>query len=330
MQKLKTLNLAQTPTPLYRMERLSRAWKGEIWIKRDDLTGSGMTGNKVRKLEYLLADALQQGADAIITCGGAQSNHCRATALASARVGLKCELLLRGDAQTPLEGNLLLDRIAGARVHFISEADYSRDLPGALNTIADQVRSRGGKPYIVPEGGSNPVGAWGYVEAAREALKQCRRLGADIKRIVVATGSGGTHAGLFVGTRLEEWEVEVISAAVCYDAPKTARCVFAIVQAMNERYNLGLHAGMKDIKVWDGYRGLGYAKAGEDEFRIILEVAQTEGVLVDPVYTGKAARAIKCETAAGRLSGATLFWHTGGVFGIFPFREGLEREINGG
>ena len=336
----KTIRLAHIPTPLHRLDRLSDSWGGDIWIKRDDLTGSGLSGNKVRKLEYLLSDAVLSGADTIITCGGAQSNHCRATALASARLGFRCLLLLRiqssssptlcpsGESRNPsLDGNILLDRLAGAEIHYIAEEEYSNNLQERLADLASMVVQQGGNPYIVTEGGSDPVGAWGYVEAAEEAMQQCHRDGIIPKRIICATGSGGTHAGLWIGTHLYGWNVEVISVSVCYDAQETALRIGNVINGMIDRYGLNIRFSVNDITVWDGYRGPGYAKAGRDELEVIAETARTEGILVDPVYTGKAVRGMKLELGKGNLDGTTLFWHTGGVFGLFPFRKEFEEIL---
>ncbi len=320
-------SIAHAPTPLYRLDRLSDRWGGDIWIKRDDLTGSGMTGNKVRKLEYLIAEAEALGADTLITCGGVQSNHCRATALVAARFGYKCILLLRGDRPAEIDGNLLLDRLAGAEVRFATESDYFTHLPELLAEVADDVKRRGGKPYLIAEGGSDPVGAWGYVEALREVKCQCDAEGIKPCRIVHATGSGGTHAGLYVGTRLEGWDVEIVSAAICYDRFVTARRIAVIVEGMIELHNLQLAFNPEQLSVLDGYIGEGYARAGSEVFDLIQEMASVEGILCDPVYTGKAALCVREETRAGRFDGMTLFWHTGGVFGLFPFRKGLEQAI---
>jgi D-cysteine desulfhydrase len=323
----RTLVLAHSPTPFYRLEKLSDRWGGEIWIKRDDLTGSGMTGNKVRKLEQLIADADSQGADTLITCGGVQSNHCRATSLAAARLGYKCILLLRGEKPGELDGNLLLDRLAGAEVVFASKEEYSAHLLELLGKISSEVRARGGKPYVIAEGGSDPVGAWAYVEALRELKSQCEEAGVKPDRIVFATGSGGTHAGLEAGVQLEDWDVDVVSAAICYTHAETTRRVGAIVDGMNHRYGLHLDTAADNLHALDQYIGPGYAKAHRPIFETIAEVARTEGVLVDPVYTGKAAWAIKSESFAGRLPGVTVFWHTGGIFGLFPFRAGLSEVL---
>lgn len=282
-----------------------------------------MTGNKVRKLEYLIADAESLGADVLITCGGVQSNHCRATALAAARLGYKCILLLRGEKPPELDGNLLLNRLAGAEVRFASEDNYYALLPELLDRLADEVRVGGRKPYIIPEGGSDPVGAWGYVEALRELRGQCREKGIEPRRIVFATGSGGTHAGLYSGAQPEEWDVEIVSVAICYDRAETARRIAAIVVGMNARHGFNLSTDPARLSVLDAYIGPGYAKAGREVFEVIAEVGAAEGLLVDPVYTGKAALAVKSETLAGRFEGTTVFWHTGGVFGLFPFRTGL-------
>ncbi|MDP8228685.1 MAG: D-cysteine desulfhydrase family protein [Candidatus Electryoneaceae bacterium] len=348
----KTVRLAHIPTPLHRLDRLSDGWGGDIWIKRDDLTGSGLSGNKVRKLEFLLSDAIRNSSDTIITCGGTQSNHCRATALASARLGFRCLLLLNQysnetsfdhnpsldqnnslsrsneNLNPSLDGNLLLDRLAGAELHYVADAEFHRNLPERLSKLAEKVVSQGGNPYIVTEGGSDPVGAWGYVEAAKEAMNQCRLECIKPKRIICATGSGGTHAGLLVGARLYGWDVDIISVSVCHSAPETAVRIGEIVDRMIDRYGLNIRIPFDDVKVWDGYRGLGYAKAGRDELEVIAEMARTEGILIDPVYTGKAARGLKTELVKGNIDGTTLFWHTGGMFGLFPFRREFEEILN--
>lgn len=310
------------------MEKLSERWNGDIWVKRDDLTGSGLSGNKVRKLEYLVADARSRGADTLISCGGIQSNHCRATSIAAAQLGLSCRLLLRGEAPQDVDGNLLLDRMAGAEVEFISEEKYAANVDAELQRIADDVISNGKVPYIIPEGGSNPVGAWGYVNAAFELKKQCSEIGISPKRLVCATGSGGTHAGLWLGVKLAGWDVEVISMTVCYSASETTERIFRLVESAIEVYDLSIKCRIDDILVNDSYLGDGYALAGEDVFRTMIEAASTEGILVDPVYTGKTLYGIKEETLAGRFAGLTVFVHTGGVFGIFPHRSGLNRFLD--
>jgi len=315
------LKLANIPTPIYQLEKLSGLWGGDIWIKRDDLSGSGLSGNKVRKLEYLLADAAEKEADTIITCGGVQSNHCRATALSAAKTGFKCKLLLRGEQPDQVDGNLLLDSLSGADIRFISEERYSSNLVYELNKLASEVKSTGGKAYIIPEGGSNPIGAWGYVQALQEVRKQCFEQKIKPRRIICATGSGGTHAGLLTGTLLEDWDVEIISVTVGYDLEETTSRVLEIVNSMIDVYKLNIRISRSDIKVLDEYLGEGYAKAGPEVFSVIAEMARNEGIIIDPVYTGKAAMAIKHETAKGMMDGSTIFWHTGGIFGLFPFKS---------
>lgn len=323
---IKILKLAVKPTPLQRLNRLSERWSGDIWIKRDDLTGSGLTGNKVRKLEYLLADAMDKDADTIITCGGVQSNHCRAAALSAAKVGLKSILLLRGDRPHDLDGNLLLDHLAGADLRFISTEKYRGDLPGELNRLASEVNRTGGKAYIIPEGGSNSVGSWGYAEALREAYRQCHELRIVPRRIICATGSGGTHAGLLVGTLLENWDVEIVSITVSYDLEETTQIILSIIDSMIDLHKLNIRVSKGDIRVIDGYIGEGYAKAGAEVLDVISEVARYEGIITDPVYTGKGMTALKSELAKGEMDGTTLFWHTGGVFGLFPFKDQFLRS----
>ncbi|MDP8239711.1 MAG: D-cysteine desulfhydrase family protein [Candidatus Hatepunaea meridiana] len=317
------LNLAHTPTPIHRLNRISDKWNGDLWIKRDDMTGSVLTGNKVRKLEYLLADAQAEKADTIITCGGIQSNHCRATAFACAQIGFKCILILRSSSPAEMEGNLLLNHLAGAELHFVSNEQYYSDLTGIFNKLATEVKSNGGKAYVIPEGGSNGIGAWGYVEALREIRKQCYDLRLKPNRIVCATGSGGTHAGLLAGALLENWDVEIVSVSVCYDKDETAGIILGIVNSMIDKFNLNICVSKSMIKVIDGYIGEGYAKANKDVLDVIKEVAQNEGIVVDPVYTGKAVLGLKSELLKGELEGTTLFLHTGGVFGLFSFREKL-------
>lgn len=313
---------------MHKLDKLSKLWQGEIWIKRDDLTESGLSGNKVRKLEYLISDAHCRGADMLISCGGIQSNHCRATALVAARFGMGCRLLLRGDKPIELDGNLLFNHLAGAQIGYIDPDSYHHNLQNHLETMAKNATKEGYIPYIISEGGSSYIGAWGYREAISEAKQQCDKSSFNPKRIVCATGSGGTHAGLWLGAYLDKWKVEIVSVAVCYSVVETVDRIKKIIDESIERFNLNIDYSPDDIKVLGGYIGEGYALADDAVYSTMSEVAKTEGILVDPVYTGKAIRAVKAELHAKRFSGSTLFWHTGGVYGIFPFRKQLGDYLN--
>ena len=309
------LSLARTPTPIKPLPRLSDRLGVELRVKRDDLTGVGVSGNKVRKLEYLVADALERGADTLVTCGGAGSNHCRATAVVAARLGLRCTLLLRTpNGRPPAEpwtGNLLLDRLCGAEVRFVTPERY-REAEAMFGEAVAHLEARGRCPYVVPEGGSNAVGARGYADAYAELLAQWPE--ADV--VVSAMGSGGTAAGLVLGRRAAGGAGPLpVAVNVCDDEAAFRRRVAAIVGDPAEA----------DLRILDGYVGRGYALSTPEELAGIADVARTEGLLLDPVYTGKAfgALADTLRTCPGSLGRRVLFLHTGGVFGLFAEAAGL-------
>ncbi|WP_439135310.1 D-cysteine desulfhydrase family protein [Pseudomaricurvus sp.] len=322
------LNLAQTPTPLQCLSRVSGELGVNIWMKRDDLTGCTLSGNKVRKLEFTLAEALAQGCDSIVTCGGLQSNHCRATALLGAQLGLKVVLVLRGETYEAADGNLLLDYLAGAEIKQYPVKGFARSLPSLLDQAAEELRQEGRKPFVIPTGASDGIGIWGYIAA-------CKELGADFSRerivpshIVMATGSGGTQAGLTLGAYLQGWSSQVIGMAVCDDEAYFHDKVRADMTDWQQRYQSLLGEKIRaadecNILVNDRYIGPGYAKADQEVFDTISWLARTEGVVLDPVYTGKAFYGLIEEVKAGRMSDAKdiVFVHTGGVFGNFPQRS---------
>ena len=311
------LALARLPTPLH---PLARSGPG-LWIKRDDLTGVALSGNKIRKLEYLLAEAQAQEADTVITCGATSSNHARATAVAAAQLGLDCHLVLRGARPAAPQGNLLLDRIVGAKVHYIS-MDQWRQRDQEMASIAEQLRTKGKRPYLIPEGGSSAVGSLGYVRAAQELLEQITT--DPPRRVFVATGSGGTCAGLALG--LAHTDIEVFAVAVCDDRAYFDQRVNAI---LDEALALGLtDADTKQKARWtivEGYKGEGYGKATDEELRAIAAFARKEGIFVDPVYTGKALNAFL--EMAPSMEGSSVFWHTGGVYELFDFSEAFEQAL---
>lgn len=303
-------------------------WGREIWIKRDDLTGSGLSGNKVRKLEFLISDALNKGTDTLVTCGYVQSNHCRATVLAARQNNFKCSLLLRGEQPYLIDGNLLINSLAGAGLNFISEKKYYADINLELIKLAEKVKEEGGIPYIIPEGGSNAIGAWGFVKALSELKAQCKMEGISPRRIICATGSAGTHAGLLAGAYLEKWDVDIISVAVAYNEKETKDRIFKIVKDIDRLADAKIKLNEDDVHVIDQFIGQGYAKAGDPEFEVMSEVASLEGILLDPVYTGKAIRALKDKNICEDFKGISVFWHTGGMFGIFPFRESINEFLS--
>ncbi|HMG55585.1 MAG TPA: pyridoxal-phosphate dependent enzyme [Kofleriaceae bacterium] len=297
-----------------------------IWLKRDDQTGSELMGNKVRKLEYLMAEAVAQDATHVITCGGEQSNHARATAFAAAQLGLKSILILRtDDPENPpaATGNILLDRLVGAELQWISRAAW-RDRTQLLGEAAARVRRGGDRPYVVPEGGSNALGSWGYIRAMYELADDLADIASPDRPVTVvyACGSGGTAAGLILGAKLlglAERGIRLAAINVCDDRAYFVDAIGRICAEAEARWQLGAHVTEADIEIVDGHVGRGYAKSRPEELATIRDVCRSDGVVLDPVYTGKAFHGMVTELAAdpGRFGAAIAFLHTGGLFGLF-------------
>ncbi|WP_226646585.1 D-cysteine desulfhydrase family protein [Microbulbifer variabilis] len=322
------LNLAHLPTPLQPLDRISELYSypyggPRIWVKRDDLTESAMSGNKLRKLEFVVAEALKQGCDTLITCGGIQSNHCRTTALVGARYGLKVHLLLRGEPVTQADGNLLLDRLAGAEVTFHSPAEFARDLNSLFNFWSDEYRKRGFKPFCIPTGASDGLGLWGYLSASQELMADCRTRGIELDHIVCATGSGGTQAGLTLGCHLQGLGVKVTGYAVCDNAAYFQSKVREDVRHWSKLTGNPVDTQSLQVNVNADYIGPGYAKAEPPIYKMIEEVASLEGILLDPIYTGKAFYGLIQELHKGHYKGSNnlVFVHSGGQFALFPYRQ---------
>ena len=318
--------MARIPTPLEPLKRMSEKLGVDLYVKRDDLTGVELTGNKVRKLEFVLADALQQKADIVLTCGGAQSNHCRATAVAAARLGMRSRLILRTpDPFNPpaLEGNLLLDRLAGSDILWITLEQYKRR-DEIFAREAARLRRAGGNPYVIPEGASNALGAWGYIYAAAELKQDIQKLPRGSSRrttIIHAAGSGGTTAGLILGTKLVGLNARIVGLNVCDDRDYFIKAIGEICEDCISRYGLNVSFSREsDIEIVDGYVGLGYALSRPEELSLLMEVASTEGLFLDPVYTGKAffGMAQELRRDARVFGDQIIFLHTGGIFGLFP------------
>lgn len=317
------ISLAQLPTPLQPLNRFCQQnGLPPIWIKRDDLTGSAASGNKLRKLEFNVGQALQEGATALITCGGIQSNHCRATAIVAASQGLDCHLILRGDPPEMSDGNLLLDQLAGAKITYLPAKGYNQALPGAIKAIQDQYELKNQKAFAIPIGASDEIGLWGYITACEELKADFTREGIDPDYIVSATGSGGTAAGLIAGSQIHGLNAEILSFNVCDDEAYFVKKITSDVELWKERYQKELAESLS-INIVEGYVGLGYGVAGQEVYETIRELASSEGIFLDPVYTGKAFHGLVSEIKAGRLKPKSdiVFVHTGGIFGLFPHRD---------
>lgn len=327
------LALACLPTPLQLLGRLSdRLGTGQrLWVKRDDLTGAAISGNKVRKLEFTLAEAQAQGADTVITCGGVQSNHCRATAVLGAQLGLKVHLILRGTPEEldPLCGNVLLDALCGASIELHPPAVYTRQFHKLADSALQRSRDAGHSPYWITTGASDAVGVWGYVAACEELQAQFAQHGVENPHIVCASGSGGTQAGLVAGNALHELGATVWGMAVCDDEAYFTRKVSEDLAAWQQRYNTPFVPAPSDIRVIDAYIGDGYAKASDELLGFIADVARLEGLLLDPVYTGKAFYGLVNEIQHGRFDGVRdiVFIHTGGIFGLQPYAARWSRLL---
>jgi D-cysteine desulfhydrase len=315
------IRLAHLPTPIEKLERLSAKLGGpDIYLKRDDQTGTEWSGNKIRKLEYSLQEALDQGADTLITCGGIQSNHCRATAAAAARLGLKAVLVLRGSKPDVPEGNLLLDHMLGAEIVWVTAEDYRHRRMAIMAEHSLRLAASGRKAYLIPEGASNAIGAFGYYSALAEITAQELEMGLTFDAIVVADGSGGTHAGLVLARKLLNTGHDIIGINVCDDADYFIQTIGRILEECRAYVDAPYTWTPEDIRVIDGYVGRGYALGRPEERQLIQEVARLEGVVFDPVYTGKAFYGLTEEIRKGAFVDKrnVLFIHTGGLYGLFP------------
>ena len=323
------IRLAHLPTPLEPLPRLSEVLGVELWIKRDDCTGLAGGGNKTRKLEFLLGEAFEQEADTLVTQGAVQSNHVRQTAAAAAQ-GLACEVILEArTGSTALDytgnGNVLLDRLFGAGIRTVPGGS---DMPAELEKTAAEVRTRGGKPYIIPGGGSNPVGALGYVDCAREIVVQADELDMPIDRIVTATGSAGTHAGLVAGLAVMGADIPVLGIGV--RAPKARQEENVLKLAQATAALLGRpDAVTAEMVVADcDYVGAGYGLIDDAVIEALKLAARTDGIVLDPVYTGKAMKGLIALARAGRFENETVvFLHTGGAQGLFGYQGEIEGAL---
>lgn len=323
---LPRVRLAHLPTPLEEATRLSAALGGpRIWLKRDDLTGLALGGNKARKLELLLADAQRQGCDVVVTVGAVQSNHARMTASACARLGMRAVLVLGGEGEPEPQGNLLLDRLFGAELRIVdTNEDYILD--GVLEDTAREYARRGHRPYVIPRGGSNALGAAAYLGAFVEFVGQCNALGIHPTAIVHATSSGGTQAGLLCGALLCGSSTQVVGISAGPPQDRCVQRVVGIAQELSERLGLGLRVHPDDVIVHDEFTGPGYAVPTPEGVRAIHLLARTEGVLLDPVYTGKAMAGLVrlCEQGRFGPQDTVVFWHTGGQPALFAYGRDLE------
>jgi L-cysteate sulfo-lyase len=308
------------------MPRLTKLLGGpQLYVKRDDCTGLATGGNKTRKLDFLMGDALAQGADLIITQGAVQSNHVRQTAAASAKLGLKCRILLErrvpcvaSDYETT--GNVFLDRLYGAEIEF---RPAGADMSAACDELAEQSRDDGAKPYVIPGGGSNPTGALGYVSCALEILVQANDMGLRIDRIVHATGSAGTQAGLVAG--LEGCNAGIGVQGISVRNPKTKQEDTVYGLAAETADYLGIKGGIARERVIadDGYVGPGYGQATPEMVEAIELMALNEGILLDPVYSGKGMAGLIDLVRRGvfRKQDNVVFLHTGGAAALFAYQD---------
>ena len=321
------LALSRAPTPLVQLERLSQELGGvRLWVKRDDLNGGVAAGNKLRKLEFITAEALADGADTLLTCGGIQSNHARTTAQVGAQLGLRVHLVLRGlPAAAAPDGNLLLDQLLGAEITFLEEREYQAHAEETMAEIARDLEGRGHRVRQIPTGGSDGAGVWGYIGACEELVNDFRQAGIRPRHIITATGSGGTQAGLVAGNALFDLGAQVWGVNVCEDEAWFLNKMRQDLRDWRQRYRQSLDVETLPLQVLGDYVGPGYAKAGPEVMSVIHRLARTEGLVLDPVYTAKAFYGLLCELEQGRFGreGDVLFLHTGGLFGVFPQREAL-------
>ena len=313
MNQIPRLHFAHLPTPIEELPRLTKALGGpRLLVKRDDQTGLAFGGNKTRKLEFLVAEAQEQGAQMMISAGAIQSNHCRQTAAAAARFGFECTLVLTGELPRQPSANLLLDQLFGARIVNVKDRE---DRDRILQETFDQAASEGKKPYLVPYGGSSPTGALGYAFAMEELMKQ----GVHADWIVFATSSGGTHAGLVLGQRVFGYKGKILGISIDEPVAWLQKNISALASSASEKLGERIEFAPADVSANADYCAAGYGVLTEAEREAVRLFARHEGLLLDPVYTGRAAAGMIDLIRKGffKKDETVLFWHTGGQPALF-------------
>ena len=328
MKRPHKLSLALLPTPIHKLEISSARLNREIYIKRDDATGMLISGNKIRKLEYVLKEAIDRKADAVVTCGGLQSNHVRATVISAGQQGFKTFAVLRGKKPEIFDGNTLLTALSGAEITYITEEEYEN-----IETVYDEMdvklRERGYNPFFIPEGASNSLGCWGYISMMEELNEQQKKLNLEFDSMFVALGSGGTQAGILLGKYMTGNRVDVYGINVFKKTRNLYDYIKKTCEEAIEIYDLPISFDENDITIISDYIGEGYAKTTDAEMQVILETARSEAIYLDPVYTGKAFYGMVdlLKKYPDRFGKRILFVHTGGFFALFPERERISKLI---
>ena len=336
-------HLASLPTPIHRLHLPDLPPGTEVWIKRDDLTGSQISGNKARKLEFLMAECKEKAHDSVITIGGIQSNHCRATSVAASYLGLESHLILRTprhevDKDPGLTGNLLVARMLGSNIHKVTKEEYVREGSVKLcELLAARLRLQGKKPYVVPVGGSNALGTWGYLEAIKEVQEQSMSAfstDAYFTDLAMACGSGGTTAGIALGARLSGMNPRVHAYAVCDDEDYFYTHADSLLAGLYDpstsiaRDTIPSSRSLMRVVM---AKGSGYAISTREELEFVKHIAEITGVIMDPVYSGKALFKMMSEIrgSPGEWEGRKiLFFHTGGLFGLWDKEDQLMEIVN--
>lgn len=324
LARFKRISLGHFPTPLEKMENLTKSLGGpQLWIKRDDCTGLATGGNKTRKLEFLVADALAKGADTLVTQGATQSNHVRQTAAAARKLGMKCYALLEQrvtnqGAQYAQSGNVLFDDILKCEYEFRPQG---LDMNAEGQNFADQLAEKGLKPYFIPGGGSNPIGALGYANAAAELVYQADQMGVRFDKLVLATGSAGTQAGLVAGFHAINAPIDIVGISVRSDRAKQIENVHKLAVATSEL--IGARGALERdmVEAIDEYVGPGYGQPTDEMVDAISLLAAEEGILLDPVYSGKGMAGLIGLIQKGyfQKDENVVFLHTGGAIGLFAY-----------
>lgn len=318
MKTPKKVNLANIPTPLEVIKYQNK----KFLLKRDDLTGCELSGNKVRKLEYIIADAIKHKANLIFTCGGEQSNHARATTIAAKKFGLPVKLFLWGSDKRIPSGNHFLNKIYGAEIMYLNKSEYEK-VNDIMQYQREKMMRKNLNAYVIPEGGSIANGVFGYFTFITELMKQVDLN--KIKGIVTAAGSGGTSAGMLAAISYLNLNVQIVAVNVLYSKEIITKKILMLAEALNLEYDLNTRIKSENLVVLDGYSQEGYKSISKDKIKVIRNFTEDTGILFDPAYTGKAFVAYKENYLSKNLGMKYIFVHTGGLFGVF----GREKEYLG-